>query len=111
VADRDEAEDAQVIAEAMSEVFNCLCQIVDADRFGTLSPNDVPSLRSSLRQLVELIPDFRGSASPGLSTIADVARELETLLEGGITSLPDPRIRGLASRFANAMGCDVFPPE
>jgi hypothetical protein len=112
VADHDEAEPGRLIAEAISEVFSCLCAIVDADRFGRFSPDHMPPLRLALRQIVELVPDFRGSASPGLdlSIIAEVARELEVVLDGGITSPPNPRVKDLASRFANAMGCDVFPP-
>jgi hypothetical protein len=113
VAEPDEADHSRVIAEAICEVFSGLCKVVDADRFGPLSPSDGAPLRSSLRQLVELTPDFRGWASPGvdLSIIGEVARELEVVLEGGIASPPNPRIGDLASHFANAMGCDVFPPR
>jgi hypothetical protein len=111
VTDYDEGDAARDIAEAMSEVFNALCQIVAADRFGQLSPSDMPSFRSSLRQLIELIPKFRGSIEPGLDLIAEAARELELVPESELASPSSPRIRDLATRFGNAMGCNVFPPE
>lgn len=58
----DEDSNARIIAEAMSEVFNALCHVVDPDRFGTVSPDDLASLRACLRELIRRAPKFRGRA-------------------------------------------------
>lgn len=107
--DRD---DAQIIAEAMSEVLNGLYRLVDPNRFGQPSDADMASLRGCLRELVDRAPEFRGWASPGvdLMVIAGTARELDAAIESS-EGATDVRVQGLARRLAKEIGVDLFPQE